>query len=195
MGGRPISALSVIGFPIDELDDAIMESILRGGLDKMAEADCSVIGGHSINDEEVKFGFAVTGMIDPRRVVERGRARPGDLLIVTKPLGTGMISFAAQLGRVSQECLNQVGASMAALNKDAAELMVKHGTNACTDVTGFGLAGHLVEMARSNLVLDMTLFGERSGTDTSEVVSNLTAHLAPIEELVAGGAGGSWERR
>ena len=148
MGGRPLTALSIIGFPIDELDGAIMEAILRGGVDKLAEAGCSVIGGHSFNDEEIKFGFAVTGLIAAGKTIERNTARPGDALVLTKPLGTGMISFAAQLGRIRPAYLEEVGAWMAALNKDASELMVKYEAHACTDVTGYGLAGHLVEMVR-----------------------------------------------
>ena len=152
MGGRPVTALSIIGFPIDELDGSIMEAMLRGGMDKLEEAGCSLIGGHSINDEEVKFGFAVTGLIDAENTVERGKACPGDVLVLTKPLGTGMVSFGAQIGRISQECLDEVGASMAGLNKDAAELMVKYEANACTDITGYGLAGHLVEMVRGSRV-------------------------------------------
>jgi selenide,water dikinase len=150
MGGRPLTALSIIGFPIDELDGSIMEEMLRGGMDKLEEAGCSLIGGHSINDEEVKLGFAVTGLMDSENAVQRDNAHPGDVLVLTKPLGTGMVSFAAQIGRISQECLDEVGASMAELNKDAAELMVKHGANACTDVTGYALAGHLVEMVRGS---------------------------------------------
>jgi len=159
MGGRPITALSIIGFPIDELDGAIMESMLRGGMDKLDEAGCSLIGGHSINDEEVKFGFAVTGLIDAKKTVERDNAKPGDVLVLTKPLGTGMVSFAAQIGRVRRECLAEVGSFMATLNKDAAELMVKHKAHACTDITGYALAGHLVEMVRGSGVtaeLDMS---------------------------------------
>jgi selenide,water dikinase len=150
MGGRPLTALSIIGFPIDELDGSIMEEMLRGGMDKLEEAGCSLIGGHSINDEEIKLGFAVTGLMDSENAVERGNARPGDVLVLTKPLGTGMVSFAAQIGRINPESLDEVGASMAELNKDAAELMVKHGANACTDVTGYALAGHLVEMVRGS---------------------------------------------
>jgi len=160
MGGRPVTALSIIGFPIDDLDDAIMQDILRGGIDKLAEAQCPVIGGHSINDEEIKFGFAVTGLIDSSSVVERDTAKPGDALVLTKPLGTGMISFAAQIGRATEGAIREVGASMAKLNKDAAELMVKHDANACTDVTGFGLMGHLGEMAKNSKVraeIDMSL--------------------------------------
>lgn len=159
MGGRPITALSVIGFPIDELDGAIMEAMLRGGMDKLEEAGCSLIGGHSINDQEVKFGFAVTGLIDANKTVQRDKAKPGDVLVLTKPLGTGMVSFAAQIGRVSGECLDDVGSFMATLNKDAAELMIKYKAHACTDITGYALAGHLVEMVRGSGVtaeLDMS---------------------------------------
>ena len=150
MGGRPLTALSIVGFPIDEFDGAILEAILRGGMEKMREAGCSLIGGHSVNDAEIKCGFAVTGLIDAENAVARDAARAGDALVLTKPLGTGMISFAAQIGRVRAECLAEAGASMAVLNKDAAELMVKHGAHACTDITGFGLMGHLVEMARGS---------------------------------------------
>ena len=159
MGGRPITALSVVGFPIDELDGAIMEEMLRGGIDKLNEAGCALVGGHSINDGEIKCGFAVTGLIDITHTVQRDRAQPGDVLVLTKPLGTGMVSFAAQLGCVSEKVLGEVGAVMATLNKDAAELMVAHGAHACTDITGYGLAGHLVEMTRRsgvNVELDLS---------------------------------------
>ncbi len=150
MGGRPLTALSIIGFPIDELDGAIMEAILRGGLRKLEEAGCALLGGHSLHDAEIKCGFAVTGLIDPRRVIQRDRARPGDVLVLTKPLGTGIVSFAAQLGRADADSIEAIGASMATLNKDAAELMLKFESHACTDITGFGLAGHLVQMVRGS---------------------------------------------
>ena len=150
MGGKPLTALSIIGFPIETLDGKIMEEILRGGIDKLAEAGCVVIGGHSINDEEIKFGFAVTGLIDENKAIIRGNAKVGDSLIITKPLGTGMLSFAAQIGRINNEVQSEVGRWMAELNKDAAELMVEMKANACTDITGFGLMGHLVEMVRSS---------------------------------------------
>jgi len=152
MGGKPLTALSVIGFPIDDLDSGIMETMLLGGVDKLAEANCSLIGGHSINDQEIKFGFAVIGLVEPTQIMRRDGARCGDVLVLTKPLGTGMVSFAAQIGRVSEQCLNEVGAWMATLNKDAAELMIKYKAHACTDITGYGLAGHLVEMARGSAV-------------------------------------------
>ncbi len=150
MGGRPITALSVIGFPIETLGGGQMEAMMRGGVDKLNEAHCALIGGHSINDEEIKFGFAVTGLIHPNQIICRDRAKPGDLLVLTKPLGTGMLAFAAQIGRVEADVFADAQAGMTTLNKDAAELMVELGASACTDVTGFGLAGHLVEMARNS---------------------------------------------
>lgn len=159
MGGQPLTALSIVGFPIDDLDGAIMEAMLRGGMEKLEEAGCSLIGGHSLQDEEIKCGFAITGLIDPRLTVVRDNARPGDVLVLTKPLGTGMISFAAQLGRLAPGRLEEAGAFMAQLNKDAAALMHRYQAHACTDITGFGLMGHLVEMARNSRVrvtLDMS---------------------------------------
>jgi selenide, water dikinase len=159
MGGRPVTALSIIGFPIDELDGAIMEEILRGGIDTLDEAGCSLIGGHSINDAEIKCGFAVTGLIDEGREVARDTVAEGDVLVLTKPLGTGIVCFGAQIGRIGGTCIDEAGASMAELNRDAAELMLKYGAHACTDITGFGLAGHLVEMVRKsglNAEIDMS---------------------------------------
>lgn len=147
MGARPICALSIIGFPIETLPGEVMSDILRGGIDKMREAGVSVIGGHSINDEELKCGFAVTGLIRGTGMTTDA-ARPGDALVLTKPLGVGIVSFAAQIGRVSNEAVELIGLSMAELNQDAAELMIEHGAHACTDVTGFSLMGHLVQMVR-----------------------------------------------
>lgn len=187
MGGRPITALSIVGFPIETLDDAILEAILRGGMDTLAEASCTLIGGHSINDEEIKFGFAVTGLIETTRhpgsdkvtAVLRDHAQPGDVLVLTKPLGTGVIAFAAQLGLVDEETLAETGRWMAALNRDAAELMVRHKAHACTDVTGFGLAGHLVAMARGSSV--------RAEVDLSEVPVFATAAEALAQGVYGGG--------
>jgi len=150
MGGTPLTALSIVGFPIDILDDSHMTAMLEGGIAKLDEANCRLLGGHSINDEEIKCGYAITGMVSRKMFVERDRAQPGDVLILTKPLGTGIVSFAAQLGLVDAECMTEVGEWMAAFNKDAAELMTKYGAHACTDVTGFGLAGHLVAMVRGS---------------------------------------------
>jgi selenide,water dikinase len=150
MGGRPLTALSVVGFPMDDLDGGILEAMLTGGIDKLNEAGCALIGGHSMNDRETKMGFAVTGVMESARVVQRDRARAGDALVLTKPLGTGMIAFGAQIGRLPQGCLEDAGTSMTTLNRDAAELMHEFQVHACTDVTGFGLAGHLVEMMRTS---------------------------------------------
>ncbi len=146
MGGTPLTALSVVGFPIEKLNHSIMNRMLRGGVEKMMEAGVVVIGGHSLKDNEIKFGFAVTGTVDPRSMVTNNRAKPGDVLVLTKPLGTGIISFANQLGKAFPFNMGAIGASMAALNRTASETMVEMGVTAATDVTGFGLLGHLAEM-------------------------------------------------
>ncbi len=148
MGGRPVCALSIIGFPIEDLPHEVMAEILRGGIETLREANVSVIGGHSINDEEIKGGFAVTGLINGGGSVTVSGARPGDRLVLTKPIGTGVIAFANQIARASEDALKLIGQIMAGLNKDAAELMIAHGAHACTDVTGFSLLGHLTEMTR-----------------------------------------------
>jgi len=152
MGGRPMTALSVLGFPVRQIPDEAMHEILRGGIDKMKEAGVAIIGGHSINDGEIKAGFAVTGMIDKEKIVTNAGAQPGDVLILTKPLGTGIVAFAAQIGRVDQEASEAAAGAMTCLNKTASELMVQFGAHACTDVTGFSLLGHLTEMAMRSKV-------------------------------------------
>jgi selenide,water dikinase len=152
MGGRPITALSIIGFPIREVPDSVMADILRGGIDKMNEAGVPVVGGHSIQDAEIKAGFAVTGLIDRGRIVTNAGARPGDRLVLTKPLGTGILAFAVQIGRAPPEAADAIARSMTELNKAASEAMLDLEAHACTDVTGFGLMGHLAEMARSSAV-------------------------------------------
>jgi len=150
MGAKPLTALSILGFPIRTVSDQVMLDILRGGLDKMAEAGVSVVGGHSINDKEIKAGFAVTGTVNPKKIMSNAGAKPGDVLVLTKPIGTGIIAFAAQIGRAPAGWVDAIAASMASLNKGASELMLEHGAHACTDITGFGLIGHLAEMARSS---------------------------------------------
>jgi selenide,water dikinase len=152
MGGRPITALSIVGFPAGKLPDEVLRQILLGGLDKMNEAGVPVIGGHSIKENEIKAGFAVTGLIDPRRVASNAAAWPGDRLVLTKPLGTGIIAFAARIGRAEPESVAAAARSMAALNRRAAELMAEFEVHACTDVTGFGLLGHLKSMAAASKV-------------------------------------------
>lgn len=152
MGGKPLTALSIIGFPIEDIDGKIMEEILRGGIDKLKEANCSLLGGHSINDKEIKCGFAITGVIKNKNFIKRDNAKIGDVLILTKPIGTGILSFASQLGKLDEQNLALVGQYMSQLNKDAAEIMIKYNANACTDITGFGLMGHLVEMINGSNV-------------------------------------------
>lgn len=149
MGGRPVSALSIVAFPAKgDLD--ILEAILRGGAEKMREADCAVIGGHSIGDEEIKFGYAVTGLIHPERVLRNSGARPGDVLLVTKRLGTGVISTAVKRGLAEAAHVEAAVASMLELNRGAAEALAALEVHACTDVTGFGLVGHALEVARAS---------------------------------------------
>jgi selenide,water dikinase len=148
MGGRPISALAILGFP-EKGDPALMEQIIRGGLSKMVEAGCSVIGGHSIRDDDLKFGYAVTGVINPQRVWRNVGAQPGDVLLLTKPIGTGVIATALKKNRASEESLAAAAASMTRLNRDAAEALQEAAgaIHAVTDITGFGLLGHAREMA------------------------------------------------
>jgi len=146
MGGVPRTALSVLAFPSETLDPAIMYHMMKGAMDVLAEADVALIGGHSIKDEEIKLGFAITGTIDGDGTA-RDRAQVGDRLVLTKRLGVGVLTFARQIGRAEGD-LAAAEASMAALNRAAAEAMVRAGAHACTDVTGFGLFGHLIGMAR-----------------------------------------------
>lgn len=150
MGGKPLTALSIIGFPIETISPRVMTQILRGGMDKMREAGVVIIGGHSINDHDPKFGYAVTGIVNPSKIIANNTAQPGDVLVLTKPLGVGIISFAGQMGMASETALSAASASMTELNKIPAEVMVEIGVSAATDVTGFGLLGHLGEMAQQS---------------------------------------------
>lgn len=150
MGGRPITALSIIGFPARKLPDDVLRQIMLGGIETMKEAGVPVIGGHSINDDQIKAGFAVTGLIRTDQVATNANAQVGDALILTKPLGTGIVAFARQIGRARQESVSAATRSMTTLNRHAAEQMARHRVHACTDVTGFGLMGHLAEMARQS---------------------------------------------
>ena len=162
MGGRPISALSLVGFP-DRGDPSTLDQIMRGGLAKMSEAGCFVIGGHSIRDDDLKFGYAVTGLIHPDKIWRNVGAQPGDVLIFTKPLGTGVIATALKKGRASQDSISAATNSMTRLNRAAAEALSEldadalannpaqnKSVHAVTDVTGFSLLGHVREMALGN---------------------------------------------
>lgn len=182
MGGTPLTALSVIGFPAREVPDNVMKEILCGGIDKMKEAGVAIIGGHSINDSEIKAGFAVTGLIDKDKIVTNAGARPGDVLILTKPLGTGIIAFASQIGRATKQSVQEAERSMTTLNKIAAQLMVQFNAHACTDVTGFALCGHLAEMALS------------SGVDVEMVWDDIPLLNGVLEYAAAGILPGAIER-
>ena len=153
MGGRPLSSLAIVCFP-EKGDLEILEQILAGGLSKMMEAGCVVIGGHSVRDPEIKFGYSVTGMIHPERVWTNSGARPGDRLILTKPLGTGVISTAIKKGEAKQEWVEAATKSMTTLNAKAARIASsgRFAVHAATDITGFGLIGHSREMAAGSEV-------------------------------------------
>jgi selenide, water dikinase len=148
MGGEPRTALSILAFPSETLDGQIMYEMLAGAMEVLAEAGVALIGGHSIKDEEIKLGFAITGLIDPALAAALDSPRENDQLVLTKPLGTGVLAFSQQIGRGHPAGLAAASSSMATLNKAAAQAMKDAGASACTDVTGFGLFGHLVRMAR-----------------------------------------------
>lgn len=147
MGGRPISALSIVGFPNSGADVSVLEQIVQGGHAKMQEAGCAVVGGHSIGDEEIKFGYAVTGLINPSRILANSSARAGDRLVLTKRIGTGIISTALKKGAASEAAVAAAVESMTALNRAASEVALGFPVHGATDVTGFGLLGHAREVA------------------------------------------------
>ena len=146
MGGVPVTALNIVCFPNSAMELSVLNEVLRGGLDMMHEAGVILVGGHTVDDPELKYGLSVTGTIHPDKVVRNSTARAGDKLILTKPLGTGIISTAIKAGKADAATIEAVTKSMSELNKTASELMVKVGVSACTDVTGFGLLGHACEM-------------------------------------------------
>jgi selenide, water dikinase len=149
MGGVPISSLSILAYPAKgDLDT--LEAIIRGGADKMREADCSILGGHSVADDEIKFGYAVTGTVHPDRIMANAGARPGDALVLTKRIGTGVIATALKRGIARESDVEASIESMLKLNRAACEAMLKFDVHGCTDVTGFGLIGHAREMASAS---------------------------------------------
>ena len=151
MGGTPVSALSVVAFPGDG-DPEVLEAILRGGVEKMREAGCAVLGGHSVSDPEIKFGYAVTGTIHPDRIKPNSGARAGDALVFTKALGTGAIATALKRGIAQTAWVEGAVDSMLTLNRAACEAMLEFEVHGCTDVTGFGFLGHAREMAVASQV-------------------------------------------
>lgn len=150
MGARPLLALNIIGFPTKKLPIETMAEIIRGGAEKAKEAGIAIVGGHSIDDAEPKYGLAVIGTVDPARVFRNSTAKVGDRLILTKPLGTGILTTALKAGKLDGAKIAEITALMAALNGAASEAMQEVGANACTDITGFGLLGHLTGMTKSS---------------------------------------------
>jgi len=146
MGGRPVTAMNIISFPTQKFSLSIMQKILEGGISVMREAGVQLLGGHSVEDNELKYGLSVTGYVHPEKVIRNNTIKDKDILILTKPLGTGIISTALKADFADKSILDEFLESMSTLNKSAAEIMLKYNVSACTDVTGFGLAGHLIEM-------------------------------------------------
>ena len=152
MGGTPLTGMNLVAFPIKTLSHSILKEILLGGLSKMKEADVALVGGHSIEDPEIKYGLAVTGLIHPKKILTNATAKVGDRLVLTKALGTGIIATALKGGMASEEAVRKIVESMVTLNKTASEQMKKFGAHACTDITGFSFIGHALEMAAASQV-------------------------------------------
>ncbi len=152
MGGKPLTVMNIVAFPINTLDKSILADILAGASDKVKESGAALVGGHSIDDQEPKFGLSVTGTIHPDRIRSNAGAKPGDRLILTKPIGVGILTTAIKQGILEKDDLDEVMNVMATLNKTAAEVMENYSVNACTDVTGFGLLGHTMEIAKGGNV-------------------------------------------
>lgn len=152
MGGKPLTAMNILCYPLKSLDKDILVEILRGGADKVNEAGATIVGGHTLQDNEIKYGLSVTGIIHPDKIVTNVGARPGDVLVLTKPLGTGLIISAIKNNKVFEGDEQLVTRSMCQLNKIASETMLEVGVSSCTDITGFGLMGHAYEMAEASKV-------------------------------------------
>ena len=173
MGGKPLFALCIVAFPDKLLPIEVLKEIIRGATDKAAEAGINIIGGHSVEDTEPKFGLVVTGSIDPRRIITNSNAKPGDTIILTKPLGTGILATGLKRGLIDKETENRMITIMAELNRKACEIMLRFPVNACTDVTGFGLLGHLKEMVEGSNVI-------------AEIYAGKIPVLPGVLELLAG---------
>ena len=173
VGGRPITALNIAAFP-RTLPLDIPSEIMRGGAAKVAEAGAIIVGGHTVDDDEPKYGLSVVGIVEPGRQVQNSTAQPGDVLVLTKPIGTGVVTTALKNGNVVDDVLDAAVESMLRLNRDAAEAMVSSGANAATDVTGFGIVGHLMTMMRA------------SGT-TGRLVRSAIPTLPGVIELLSDG--------
>lgn len=150
MGGRPVTAMNIVAFPSETMDISVLTQVLSGALAKLNEAGVTLVGGHSVKNTELKYGLCVTGIVHPQKVVTKSEAQVGDKLILTKPLGTGIMTTALKAGLVDEKTKTKLTEQMAKLNDKAAEVMVSLGAHACTDITGFGLIGHACEMAENS---------------------------------------------
>jgi selenide, water dikinase len=160
MGGKPITAMNIVCFPVQSMDIMILREILKGGLEKMREAEIVLLGGHSVDDEELKYGLSVTGTIHPNQVLRKEGSKPSNKLILTKRLGTGIISTAIKGEMASKPVIEKIIKSMSTLNRKASEEMMKIGVDACTDITGFGLLGHAAEMIE-NTEMGIIFYADR----------------------------------
>ena len=195
MGGKPLIALNVVGFPAS-LDMAILGRILQGGYAKAAEAECLIVGGHTVDDPEPKYGLSVIGIVEPGKQVSNAGAKPGDVLILSKPIGTGIITTAGKQGVADPDVMAHAVETMAALNRPAAVAMMKVGVNSATDITGFGLLGHLQSMVRgSGVAAEISLAGVPVLPGVRQLLANGIApggthrNLSSVADVVTWGDG------
>ena len=208
MGGKPLFALNIVGFPINDLPKSILTDILQGGADKANEAGIPIVGGHSVDDKEPKYGLVVTGEIHQDRIWKNSGARPGDALVLTKSLGTGIIATGIKKGVATQDSIEDAINSMSSLNKSSAQELRGYNVNAVTDVTGFGLLGHLKEMCENSDVSSKINFqdllflngakelamsgvmpgGTKRNLKSVEKVVSFNDHLSEVEQLLSADA-------
>ena len=201
MGGEPITALNIVAFPDKALPLSVLTEILRGGQDKVHEAGALIVGGHTVTDDEVKYGLAVTGRADPARLLTNAGARAGDRLLLTKPLGSGILATAAKAGRLDAASIATLVATMSALNAAASRAALAAGVSCATDVTGFGLLGHASHIARaSNVTLTIragdvpVLPGARQAWENGSRTGGADRNAAFVERLVEWTRGDAWTR-
>jgi selenide,water dikinase len=192
MGGRPLTALAIAAFPEDGLEPGVIKDIFRGGFDTLRDAGVALLGGHTVRDREIKFGYAVSGSVDPARMFTNGGAREGDVLFLTKPLGTGFVGTAIKFDRIDAALADEAVRSMRTLNRaaaDALRTLPADAVHACTDITGFGLIGHATEMARASRVT-LTLEASRIPVFTGVLAiaaANRSGGLTSNQEHFAAG--------
>jgi selenide,water dikinase len=203
MGGTPLTALNIVGFPTGKLPLEVLTAILRGGQDKVHEAGATVVGGHTVTDDELKYGLAVTGRADPRRLLTNAAARPGDRLVLTKPIGSGLLATALKRADAALPAgtERELVVAMSALNRLAAEVALAVGVRAATDITGFGLAGHASHVARASdvtVVIDITrvpVLGDARGAwERGARTGGAERNLEYLEPLVDWSGTDDWQR-